>query len=284
MLMKKWICLAAALTLVLAACGPTAAEDTPSAAPSPSPKPVVTAAATPTAAVSVAPTAPAEVTPTPTPEPTSAPTPEPTPEPIQTPEPTAEVTPTPSPEPTPTPTPTPEPIAVTSLEPTASPEPARPSDEDVLGAYHQATEAYTWFDLTTLPVDTTRPEPVGELIYYPVSDPRFPTMDALRAYLKTLFSDEIVDALLPLDGVHYLDLNGALYAADAARGGDLTKGGVVETIVWPEGEEPMLCTVKAEVELLDQTDLTTVVGTQVYEFPYQKVGDKWVFTHFEAIR
>lgn len=206
-----------------------------------------------TAHTALTPTATAEPTPEetgPAPAvPTAAPTPEPTPE--------------------PTPAPTPEP-------------PRRPSDEEVLAAYGQAVEAYGWFDLTTLPLDFTQPKTVGELTYYPVADDRFPTMDSLQAYLKGLFSDEIVDGLLPLDGEHYREIDGVLCAADAARGSDLTKGEITYCVVWPEGE-PVSCTLRAEVEVLDEADLTTVTGAQVYEFPYQKVGEKWVFTHFESI-
>ncbi len=271
---KPYLILGAALLAVaLSACGPSGGEESAPASPTP-PAPSTEAAPSAAAAVTIKPTA------VPTTIPETATPAAVTESPAAETEPPAEESVEPIPAETPAATPAP-------VEPTPAPSPSpelpeRPSDVEVLAAYEVADEAYSWFAMTTLPVDTNRPEPVGELIYYPVSDPRFPTMDALRAYLKTLFSDEIVDGLLPLDGVHYLDLNGALYAADAARGGDLTKGGVTYSVAWPEGE-PVSCTVRAEVELLDQENLTKVVGSQIYEFPYEKVGDKWVFTHFESI-
>lgn len=169
-----------------------------------------------------------------------------------------------------------------SGEPVVSPVPARPTDEEVLSAYHQAEEAYRWFDLTTLPLDYTQTKLVGEAVYYPVSDERFPTMDALRGYLKTLFSDEIVDALLPLDGVHYLEIDGALCAMEADRGTDENSGTVIETVNWPQEGGDALCTVQVSVELLWE-DENYPEGKRTYDFPYQKVGDKWVFTHFEPI-
>ena len=108
-----------------------------------------------------------------------------------------------------------------------------------------------------------------------------------RAYLQTDGEDEVVDGLMkdfPLGAAGFADgPEGGLYCSGAGRGSDISKGGVTVEVVWPLEEEPMQCTVRASVELLDLNDLQTVTGTQVYEFPYQKVGEKWVFTSFESI-
>lgn len=256
-------------------------------APTPVPTPTVKVSAPP----SVAPTAPIAATPTPevTPPPAEsatlppAPTeslcglpvaPTPTPEGSVPPEVTQSPLPVNSPEPTATPSSTPE--------PTATPEPARPTDEEVLAAYRAAYEAYTWFDLATLPLDYEAP-PRGENgEYYPVADERFPNMDALRGYLKGLFSDEVVDRLLPMDGEHYVEIDGALCAMDGMRGTNENSGTVTQTVVWPEEGGDTLCTVHVEVELLWEEE-NYPEGKRAYDFPYQKVGDKWVFTHFESI-
>ena len=270
---KRSIWLAAALLIGLAACGRTAVEVTPTPQPTIEPTIEVTAAPLPTAAAPV-PSVPV------TPAPTPAAVPE-TPEPISTPSP--EPTPIPTPTPTPAPTPEPTPEVITTPEPLPTEPPARPSDEEVLSAYRAAEEAYGWFDLCTLGGSPEGQVEREGIIYTRVSDERFPNMDSFRGYLKTLFSDEVVDSLLPVGGQQYVEIDGVLYVSEGARGADITKGALILSVVWPQEAEPMSCTVRAEVELLDGETLSTVVGSQVYEFPYQRVGDKWVFTQFESI-
>lgn len=258
-------------------------------------------------------------TPAPTPAPTAAPSAQASASPSV--EPTVSVAPTPALEVTPppaesatlppapteslcglpvAPTPTPEgsepPAASESPAPLESQKPARPTDEEVLAAYNRAAEVFSWYagysdeglaldgtDMISLPLL----ENGGEIVMYRVTRPGLNSMDELRAYLKTIFSDEVVDGLMkdfPLGAAGFADgPEGGLYCSGAGRGSDISKGGVTVEVVWPLEEEPMQCTVRASVELLDLNDLQTVTGTQVYEFPYQKVGEKWVFTSFESI-
>lgn len=294
---RRLILISIVLALGLTACSQPAAESSPSAVPTPSPAPTAAPTPRPTAAVtvSVAPVvtaAPATPEPTPeavTPAPTAEtqPTVPPTPTvPDGSPVPTAEPTPAQSPEPTPdaTPAATPEPLpSEPVLPPEVTPEPARPTDEAVLEAYRTAREAYNWFDLCTLEGHQDEKRELDGMLYARVADERFPNMDSFRSYLKTLFSDEVVDGLLPIGGQQYVEIDGQLYTSEGGRGTDITKGAVTLSVVWPPEGEVMACTVRAEVELLDEETLSTVIGTEVHEFPYQKVGDKWVFTHFESI-
>lgn len=261
---------------------PTAAHTTEPTS-SPAPTPVSTPSAVPSAQVSVSPsvgpTAPAVVTPAP------EVTPPPTESAAQPPEPTESLcslplAPTPTPEGSEEPAVSALPLPENSPEPPAAPVPARPTDEEVLAAYREAAEAYRWFDLTTLPVVSD--DGVIGPGYYPVADERFPTMDALRGYLKGLFSDEVVDRLLPIDGEHYVEMDGVLCAIQMDRGTNENSGVVTQTVVWPEQGGDTLCTVHVEVELLWE-DENYPEGKRIYDFPYQKVGDKWVFTSFESI-
>ena len=265
---KRLIFISAVMALGLAACGQPAEEVTPSAALTPSPKPTVVATATAA------------------PVPTVIPTPEPAPV-VDTamPAPTATVKPTPTSEPHPIPTQELSPEPTIEPEPTPIPEqPFRPTDEEVLEVYREAQTAYNWFAVETLEGhQDEKVEYQGDL-YARVADERFPNMDSLRGYLKTMFSDEVVDGLLPLEGRQYVEIEGQLYVLEGARGTDITKGAVTLSVVWPQEDEPLTCTVRAEVELLDEETLSTVVGSEVYEFPYQKVGDKWVFTWFTPIK
>lgn len=277
---KRLILISAVLLLSLVACGQPSEEATPSPVYTPTPKPTVMATAT---AAPVATSPAATATPTTVPEPSPAEVtavPAPTPAETLTPVPA-----TPKPLPTPTPEPTPEPTAEPTPTPIPTPEQlSRPTDEEVLAAYRAAQEAYDWFNLATLEGHQDGKMEYQGFLYARVADERFPNMDSFRGYLKTLFSDEVVDGLLPVDGQQYVEIDGQLYVLEGGRGTDVTKGAVTLSVVWPQEEEPLACTVRAEVELLDEETLSTVVGNEAYEFPYQKVGDKWVFTWFAPIK
>lgn len=254
----------------------------------PAPTPVPTPTAKVSAPPSVTPTAPIAATPTPevTPPPAES---------AQPPEPTESLCGLPV-APTPTPEGSAPPAVSESPAPLESQKPARPTDEEVLAAYNRAAEVFSWYagysdeglaldgtDMISLPLL----ENGGEIVMYRVTRPGLNSMDELRAYLKTIFSDEVVDGLMkdfPLGAAGFADgPEGGLYCSGAGRGSDISKGGVTVEVVWPLEEEPVQCTIRASVELLDLNDLQTVTGTQVYEFPYQKVGEKWVFTSFESI-
>ncbi len=269
---KRSIWLTAALLIGLAACSRAAVEVTPS--PQPTTAPTVEVTATPVPAATV----PAVPVPT-------------TPEPVPTAAETPPSTPAPKPKPTPTSAPTPDqtPEIIATPEPLPA-EPERISDEEVLAAYREAEEAYSWFagySDAGLMLDMEDTEARPDLTFYRVRRPGLGTMDELRGYLKSLFSDEIVDPLLAESpGVpHFVETEKGLYALPAGRGSDITKGAVTLEVQWPQEGEQSLCTVRARVEQLVPNEEGTLlpVGETVYEFPYQKVGDKWIFTHFESI-
>ena len=174
-----------------------------------------------------------------------------------------------------------------AADPVLSEEPNRPSDESVLGAYREAAEAYSWFagySDAGLQLDTEEIQVQSDNTFYRVMRPGLESVDTLRAYLKTLLSDEIVDGLLSSHAVSFIDgEDGGLYALPAGRGSDITKGAVTLIVLWPEEEPASSCTVQATVEVLDAENGFAPTGQVVYTFPYAQVGDKWVFTHFESI-
>ena len=137
--------------------------------------------------------------------------------PLRTPAPTpeeAEPVPTPVPPPTPTPAPTSTPASGAD----------EPADEAILAAYEKAEEAWGWFEIAPMPLDRDDQRTVGEQVYCRVDYPGIKTLADLRGYLKSLFSDGLVEELLPVDGTQYVELDGALYTIDGGRGADITKG------------------------------------------------------------
>lgn len=280
--MKKYLILSVALLVGLSACGQPGAEVTPTA-------PAETAA--PTRIVSPTPVAVASPEPTVTPyipEPTETAMPEPTaevsPEPTQElPTPTAEVEPTPEPSVEPSPEPTVPPVPVES--------PARPDDEEVLTAYRAAKEAYGWltdsasvygYDDSGLALDPADQQvltlTLGDgteevLVFERITRPDLDSLETLRGYLKSLFSDEIVDDLMTFQIPVFVEgEQGGLYALPS-QVQQPQQPGVALTVLWQEGEEPISCQINA---LVDGEE-------QVRQSLYQKVGDKWVFTQFECI-
>lgn len=195
--------------------------------------------------------------------------------PLRTPAPTpeeAEPVPTPVPPPTPTPAPT--------STPTSGGD--EPADEAILAAYEKAEEAWGWFEIAPMPLDRDDQRTVGEQVYCRVDYPGIKTLADLRGYLKSLFSDGLVEELLPVDGTQYVELDGALYTIDGGRGADITKG--EETVQVLRDGTPGRCTVRVTVEVLDPQQGFSVVGSETHDFLYEQVGERWIFTTFSMVR
>lgn len=206
---------------------------------------------------------------------------------------TPEVQESETPSPTNTPEPSPQAESAPPVQESAEPEPSAspvasvepydgPDDEEVLAAYRSAVEAYWWFQVETLPLDRTDSREVDGQVYYRVDYPGIDSTASLRGYLKSLFSDDLVEKLLPYDGTQYIDIDGKLYGLDGGRGTDITRGG--ETAQVLRDDNPNRCTVRVTVEVVDPEQNDAVVDTVVYDFPYEKVGEKWIFTDFSLVR
>lgn len=206
-------------------------------------------------------------------------------EPAASPEGTASPPPAVTAAPTPTPTPTPTPPAPSAPAETEqpSPAPAGPADEAVLEAYSRAEEAWSWFAVAPPELDRGVVLERDGRSYCRVDDPRFSTLSELRGYLKGLFSDRLVEELLPIDGVQFLEEDGALYAVDGGRGADITRGAQTVQVLRDEGE-PDRVAVRVTVEVLDPEAGYAPAGEETHDFTYERVGERWLFTTFAAVR
>lgn len=110
-------------------------------------------------------------------------------------------------------------------------------------AFDKARAAYGWFH--TAPMDA---ESMG-----------ISSMLELRTYLKTLFSDEIVDALLGLG--YYSEVDGVLVATPF------------------EGESPL----PEGPAVLTRESATRIVYSREGSYVYEQVGEQWLFTQFPAV-
>jgi len=154
---------------------------------------------------------------------------------------------------------------------------SNPSDEDVLQAYKSATEASFWFRVGSLPTDQNNAAEYKGALHYKVE--KFQNLNELKAHLKKLFSETIVDSFL--DNSDYVEINGELYTRDAARGTDITKGNETYSITMENDKKIIL---SVNVELLDESSDFTVVGSECFDFPYEYINETWVFTDFLEIR
>ena len=152
-----------------------------------------------------------------------------------------------------------------------------PTDEEVKLAYQKAVEAYSWFDLTTMSFDVnSRIEYNGD-IYMKVNHDSIKSKSDLEAYLRTLFSDKIVDSLLETN--RYIDIDGALYAMPADRGANIFAGEEHHKII-RESDKKIIYEVT--VDILDE-NFEKVVDQEVYSFSYELIEGKWVFTNFSLV-
>jgi len=156
-----------------------------------------------------------------------------------------------------------------------------PDDSEVKSAYQKAVEAYGWFELATMETSSDTKEYNGST-YKKVNHATIKTLDDLRNYLLTLFSDEIVDEIFEnLDeSKQYVDIDGALYTLESSRGEDITKGDETYEITRVNDQK---LSFKAIVDIIDP-DTQEVTGSETHEFFYELKDGKWVFTNFELVR
>lgn len=157
-------------------------------------------------------------------------------------------------------------------------EPARDlTADEVLIAYDKAITAYEWFDLHALPCAGPAQEIEG-VKYRRVKYDGFDTLEDLKTYLYGLFSEEVVKQLLPENAKapKYRDIDGVLHVRPFQREADETKGNITATV---EQEDAGTYLINVTADLMDD-DLTAITGVECHSFPYEKVDDRWVFTHF----
>ncbi|MCI9348269.1 MAG: hypothetical protein HFF83_03410 [Oscillibacter sp.] len=157
-------------------------------------------------------------------------------------------------------------------------ESARPlSEDEILTAYHRAATLCGWFHLTPLPSGGSTIVLDGAT-YRQVHHDGVETLEDLRTCLRSVFSQEVTEALLAAGGETpmYRDIDGALYVTGSGRSPDPSKG---HTEIEVEQTSADSYAVNISIDLLD-ADGETVTGLECWSFPYAFVDDRWVFTDF----
>ena len=161
----------------------------------------------------------------------------------------------------------------------------QPTDAEIEALYQRAVEAFEWFHMTTMPLNTAY-EAADEngIAHWRVDFEGISTLADLEAYLGSIFAAEIVNELLT--DSRYREFDGILYAIGADRGSDLTRGDEVHEIIRTtrehHGYDFMIYRVM--VDILDADNLEEVVGFELYDFSLTRVDGNWMFINFNLVR
>lgn len=164
----------------------------------------------------------------------------------------------------------------------------------VLFDFAEADELWRYFDMTTMPLDTTDSVEVDGNTYYRVDYRGLKTMDDLRALLLARFDGGIADELLaPFENgvAHYRDINGKLYGIQCDRGSDISRGDATYAVeLTADGKGGKVIATVEELkdggatysEEIGQYD-EVIAGYSTIEFPFVLTEAGAQFTHFESI-
>lgn len=157
--------------------------------------------------------------------------------------------------------------------------------DEVVQAYHQASEAASWFRIASLPedgsqgaIDMSDQVIENDLTYFRVK--QFDSYSGFIDYLGTLFSDEMIESFLAYNGHMYIEHNGYLYGRFGMRGTNIFMGEEIYHIEYVDNGKVHLLVI---VEVMNE-DLSAVKEYQTFIFPYENIEGKWVFTDFPEIR
>lgn len=138
--------------------------------------------------------------------------------------------------------------------------------------FSDALEAYSWFEMCTMPTcEETAP---GNDELRLVEDPVLQDYDAFVKYMQNLFSQDIVDRLFGY-GV-YENVEGKTYCMDMARGADIT---ILEEENHPAVKEDGKLVYVVNVSYGDP-ETEVVESTEEYRFVAEVIDGRYVFTEF----
>ncbi len=158
-------------------------------------------------------------------------------------------------------------------------------EQTVLAAYKAASNAASWFRVASI-LEHQKEYPSASDLYIEIDGRRyykvneFDSYEDFEDYLEGLFSRELCEEFLNSNNISYINRNGELYATLGIRGSNIHMGNEYYMV---EKNSDAKYTVKVTVEVLGE-DAVTVIGTEAFEFHYEFVDGKWVFTEFPEIR
>lgn len=155
------------------------------------------------------------------------------------------------------------------------------NETEFYSLFEKASEAWGWFYVWTMPLKVDADLSLVEIetesgICFEVDYDGIESLEDLKNYLKTIFSDEKVEGMLKSG--RYFDVDGKLCAIDLARGTNHSYGKIVEVNKNIINENQIEYTVS--VEKLDYN--YELEGYEEFTFVTEKSGYFWVFSEFPA--
>lgn len=155
-----------------------------------------------------------------------------------------------------------------------------PQDEIITADYYTTQTLWSWFNMTTPPVDSGAPGiTVDGLPLARVTLGDVNTLDELRALLCEHVSAELADEWLATG--RFVESDGALYAAWADRGSDITIDTESYLVAWNGDAGEIMQTITRR-EWNDETgDFVPVPGSETYyAYPFTTMNRHAVFSAF----
>lgn len=154
-----------------------------------------------------------------------------------------------------------------------------PEEERILADYNTTKTLWSWFYMTTPPVDDGAPGiTVDGLSLSRVTLDGVTTLDALRALLCDHVSEEVADEWLATG--RFVESNGALYAAWADRGSDITIMDDEQDVA-VMGDSGILMQTITRGDWSDAEQRLVPTGeTDTYEYPFTLLDGHAVFSAF----
>lgn len=154
--------------------------------------------------------------------------------------------------------------------------------DKILADYADAYGYWMWFaGAAPMNSDNVKEEEYGN--YYAFDYPGITTMDEFKKFLKTRFTDEIIES--KLEGDFFKEYDGRLYVLDAARGSDISIDHVDYEVYYDseksEGEIAALIYRQDFDDKTGETYLTGVVDVEYIRFTMEDDGA--VFNTFPTI-
>ncbi len=145
-----------------------------------------------------------------------------------------------------------------------------------------AFEVYGWFTSNPLSHESRIYSDV--LPYYKVTDERFSSLKELSAAVRKIFSDSIATRLL--ESGLYIDIEGQLYVNKSLDSADVATSSSGDNVISKEvysvvSEDQEKIVYRAEVSYTAKQSASDSEDALSYDFIYEKIDGKWVFTQFD---
>lgn len=162
-----------------------------------------------------------------------------------------------------------------------------PSNEEVKIEFQKANTVFKMFWETGLLVDESDKYTDKENhIYYAVKYENINSLNSLKSYLLSIFSHQIVDELMSIGFYtpRFIETNNKLYQASYDCSIKVLDHIIAEkdTVIEKKSDIKFVCT----TDKILYEDGKTEKDGNVYKFNYiyEKIDDKWLFTEFPVIR